>query len=212
MQRLPLANAEVDYEEDFALGESPAALLDRLITELPWRREAIVLWGRRYEQPRLIAWHGDPGAIYRYSGVRHEPLAWTPTLREIKRRVEERLGLAFDSALANYYRDHRDGMGYHSDDEPELGARPIIASVSLGAERRFVFRSRLARQIPPWQLRLASGSLLVMRGDTQRFWRHGLPKQSRPCGPRVNLTFRRIVAAATPVDAPLVRDGQSARR
>lgn len=193
MQRLPLENAQVDYEPSFDLGASPKELLDRLVGELEWRRESIVLWGRRYEQPRLLAWYGDPGAAYQYSGVRHEPLPWTATLREIRERVERRLGLPFNGVLANYYRDQRDGMGYHSDDEPELGERPVIASVSLGAERPFAFRSRQEPRAPAWRLRLGSGSLLVMSGETQRTWRHGLPKQTRPCGPRVNLTFRRIV-------------------
>ncbi len=196
MQRLPLANAEVDYEPAFPLGAPPDRLLERLVAELQWRRESIVLWGRRYEQPRLLAWYGDPGAAYRYSGVRHEPLAWTATLSGIRARVEHRLGLRFNGVLANYYRDHRDGMGYHSDAEPELGERPVIASVSVGEPRLFVFRSRTGPGAPAWRLRLASGSLLVMRGETQRHWRHGLPKQVRACGPRVNLTFRRILATA----------------
>ena len=196
MLRLPLANAEVDYDPSFDLGAPPDRLLARLVEELQWRRETIVLWGRRYEQPRLIAWYGDPGATYRYSGVRHEPLPWTETLQAIRERVERRLGLRFNGVLANHYRDHRDGMGYHSDDEPELGERPVIASVSLGEPRRFVFRSRTAPGPPAWRLRLGSGSLLVMRGETQRHWRHGLPKQARPCGPRINLTFRRILPAA----------------
>ncbi len=197
MLRLPLANAEVDYEASFDLGAAPDELLARLVAELHWRRESIVLWGRRYEQPRLLAWYGDPGAAYRYSGVRHEPLPWTDTLQEIRARVERRLGWRCNGVLANYYRDHRDGMGLHSDDEPELGERPVIASVSVGEPRPFVFKSRTVPAAPAWRLRLASGSLLVMRGETQRYWRHGLPKQTRPCGPRVNLTFRRILATAS---------------
>ena len=200
MQRLPLANAQIDYEPCFDLGATPDRLLGRLVAELDWRRESIVLWGRRYEQPRLLAWYGDPGAAYRYSRVRHEPLPWTATLRAIRERVERRLGLRFNGVLANYYRDHRDGMGFHSDDEPELGERPVIASVNVGEPRTFVFRSRTDPRTCSWRLRLGSGSLLVMSGETQRYWRHGLPKQARPCGPRVNLTFRRILGTAPPAE------------
>ena len=193
MTQLPLVRAELGYLRGLPLGESPEALLARLIEEIPWRQESIVLWGRRIPQPRLISWHGDSGARYRYSGLVLEPQAWTAALHQIKRTVEAQVGVAFNSVLANYYRDHRDSMGLHSDDEPELGDRPIIASVSLGAERSLVFRARNRLVAPPYRLRLESGSLLVMRGETQRFWRHQLPKQTRPCGPRVNLTFRTIL-------------------
>ena len=154
------------------------------------------MWGRKMPQPRLTAWYGDPRRSYTYSGLRLEPTAWTPLLLDVKWRVEDAVGAAFNSVLLNYYRDQRDSIGFHSDDEPELGHRPVIASVSLGEERTFVLKHKTARHVPPIRLRLASGSLLLMRGETQHRWRHGILKATRPCGPRINLTFRSIIGVA----------------
>jgi len=152
------------------------------------------MWGRTLPQPRLTAWYGDPGRSYAYSGLRLDPLPWTPLLLDIKTRVEETAGSTFNSVLLNYYRDHHDSIGFHSDDEPELGDRPIIASLSLGAERTFILKHKTLGRLGRVQLRLAPGSLLLMSGDTQRCWRHGILTESRTCGPRVNLTFRRIIS------------------
>jgi len=191
-RQLLLPGGEAHYFERPALGFDPDQLLQTLIAETAWRSESIVLWGRRIPQPRLIAWHGDEGRRYTYSGLQLEPTPWTPTLRALRDRISAICDASFDSVLLNYYRDHRDSMGMHSDDEPELGARPTIASVSLGEERVFVMKSRDHPATGPLRIRLASGSLLVMRGETQRRWKHGLPKQAKPCGPRVNLTFRSV--------------------
>ena len=111
---------------------------------------------------------------------------------DIKSRVEKIAGIDFNSVLLNYYRDHRDSMGLHSDDEPELGRRPIIASVSLGEERTFILKHKTRKDLKSVRLKLASASLLLMKGETQHCWKHGIEKQQRRCGPRVNLTFRRI--------------------
>jgi alkylated DNA repair dioxygenase AlkB len=192
LRPMAIPDAEVLYAARTDLPLPPALLLERLIAEIEWRAEDIVLWGRNVTQPRLIAWYGDPGASYTYSGVRHEPLPWTNLLLEIKASVERATSAAFNSVLLNYYRHERDSMGLHSDDEPELGPEPIIASLSLGEVRTFVMRHKKRKDLAPMRLPLASGSLLLMRGTTQRNWRHGLDKQSTPCGPRVNLTFRRI--------------------
>jgi alkylated DNA repair dioxygenase AlkB len=121
------------------------------------------------------------------------PLAWTRALLEIKDCVEAAAESEFNSLLINYYRNHRDSMGLHSDDEPELGPAPVIASLSLGKERMFVLKHKRRRSLKVVRLPLASGSLLLMKGDTQRNWRHGIEKEAHPCGPRVNLTFRTIV-------------------
>ena len=164
-----------------------------LIDEVPWRAESIVVWGKTYPQPRLIAWYGDNGMSYTYSGIRLEPLPWTQTLSDIKRRVEAVARTDFNSVLLNYYRDHRDSMGLHSDDEPELGEQPILASLSLGEERTFILKHKGEKDLKPVRLKLASGSLLLMKGETQRYWKHGIDKETRPFGPRVNLTFRRIL-------------------
>jgi hypothetical protein len=113
-------------------------------------------------------------------------------LIEIKSRVEKVADTNFNSVLLNYYRHHRDSMGLHSDDEPELGRRPIIASVSLGEERTFLLKHKTRKDVKVVRLKLASGSLLLMKGDTQHCWKHGIEKEKRPCGRRINLTFRRI--------------------
>ena len=191
--RIRMPDADVSYLARLALAQSDSEIMQRLIAEVPWRSEEVVMGGRRVPQPRLTAWYGDPGASYAYSGLKLDPLAWTPLLTDIKIRTEAAVGERFNSVLINYYRDDRDSIGFHSDDEPELGEQPVIASLSLGAERTFIMRHKRSKLVQPVHLRLASGSLLLMRGETQRCWRHGIPKESRPCGPRVNLTFRKIV-------------------
>jgi alkylated DNA repair dioxygenase AlkB len=193
LEHIPVRDAEVYYLPHLPLAQAPDIVLRRLIDEVPWRAENIVVWGRTYAQPRLIAWYGDVGMIYTYSGIQLTPLPWTRTLLDIKKRVEAVAGTDFNSVLLNYYRDHRDSMGLHSDDEPELGERPILASLSLGEERTFILKHKRDKALKPVCLKLASGSLLLMKGDTQRYWKHGIDKETRPCGPRVNLTFRRIL-------------------
>jgi alkylated DNA repair dioxygenase AlkB len=192
-ERIAMPDAEVFYLTRLALAQPDTEVLERLIAEIPWRCEEVAMWGRRMPQPRLTAWYGDPGASYAYSGIELRPLAWTPILLDIKSRIEELVGATFNSVLLNYYRDHQDSVGFHSDAEPELGEQPVIASLSLGEERIFVLKHKTLKHVEPVRLRLASGSLLLMKGDTQRCWRHGVPKESRPCGPRINLTFRQII-------------------
>jgi len=192
LKRIPLADAEIYYLPELPLAQTAEAVMNQLIDEVPWRSENIVVWGKTVPQPRLIAWYGDEGADYTYSGIHHDPLPWTDTLIGIKNRVEKVADTNFNSVLLNYYRHHRDSMGLHSDDELELGRRPIIASLSLGEERTFILKHKTRRDLKTFRLKLASGSLLLMKGDTQRCWKHGIEKETRPCGPRVNLTFRRI--------------------
>jgi alkylated DNA repair dioxygenase AlkB len=192
LERIPLADAEIYYLAELPLAQSAEAVMNQLIDEVLWRAENIIVWGRTVPPPRLIAWYGDKGANYTYSGIHHAPLPWTDTLLDIKKRVEKVAGTNFNSVLLNYYRHHRDSMGQHSDDEPELGRRPIIASLSLGEDRTFILRHKTRRDLKTFRLKLASGSLLLMKGDTQHCWKHGIEKEQRPCGPRVNLTFRRI--------------------
>lgn len=191
-ERLPIPDAEVYYLPFLPLGRPAEAVMRHLIEEVPWRAQEIVVFGQKIMQPRLTAWYGDPGCAYAYSGIRLEPMPWSAMLREVKARIEVVAGENFNSVLLNYYRDAQDSIGFHSDDEPELGPRPVIASLSLGAERVFVMKHKTERKRPPVRLTLASGSLLLMKGETQRHWRHGVPKETRPCGSRINLTFRRI--------------------
>ena len=192
LEHVPMRDAEIYYLGKLPLAQTAEAVMNQLIDEVPWRAENIVVWGKTFPQPRLTAWYGDNGANYTYSGIHLDPLPWTYTLIDIKTRVEKIAGTDFNSVLLNYYRNHHDSMGLHSDDEPELGRRPIIASVSLGEERTFVLKHKTRRDLKSVRLQLASGSLLLMKGETQHYWKHGIEKETRPCGPRVNLTFRRI--------------------
>ena len=194
LERIPIADGEVYYSHKLELGCDDNEALDRLIADVPWRQESILVWGKMYLQPRLVAWYGDSGSDYTYSGITLTPLPWTDLLLEIKRTIETVTEASFNSVLLNYYRDNRDSMGFHSDDEPELGLRPVIASLSLGEERTLILKHKLNKLAKPVRLKLASNSLLLMKGETQRYWTHGIAKESRKCGPRINLTFRRIVS------------------
>jgi alkylated DNA repair dioxygenase AlkB len=198
LERVAMPGAEVYYLQNLYPDQSANRIRDDLIGETPWRQESITVWGKRHLQPRLVAWYGDPGHVYTYSGIRLDPLPWTALLNCIRTRVENASGTDFNSVLLNYYRDNKDSMGFHSDDEKELGERPVIASLSLGEQRTFTFKSKVDKNARPIRIKLTSGSLLIMQGDTQTNWKHAINKESRPCGPRVNLTFRRILSATLP--------------
>lgn len=169
-----------------------ARLFQVLHAELDWRETEIVLFGRRVASPRLSAWYGD--AAYTYSGLTWPANPMPPMLAGIADTVARLAGGPFNTMLANLYRDGADSMGWHADDEPELGPDPVIASVVFGAARRFVFRARhdkaLKREVP-----LGDGDLLIMGAGTQAHWQHAVPKTKRPVGARINLTFRRIAAS-----------------
>ena len=195
LDRLDIEDAEISIARQVYLGRPAEELLRELIDETPWRHEAVTIYGKKHMQPRLIAWYGDRGQRYSYSGIALEPLPWTTTLTRVRGLVQNIVDEQFNSVLLNYYRDHQDSMGFHSDDEKELGPNPVIASVSLGATRTFVLKHKTRSELKPVRWELPSSSLLLMKGLTQKYWKHGIDKQSKPCGPRVNLTFRRIVAA-----------------
>lgn len=188
---LPLEGADLAFDPGWLPVGEADALLAALDGGIPWEVHRIRLFGREVDSPRLSCWIGDAGAAYAYSGARFQPHPWPEALRQVRERLHAALGVDFNSVLANRYRDGRDRMGWHSDDEPELGPRAAIASLSLGATRRFVLRHRAdpARKL---SLDLAHGSLLLMRGETQRNYRHALPPTAKPVGERINLTFRRI--------------------
>ena len=190
IERLPLIDADLLLWRQVGLGRSYATLLQAIIEDSAWRQEEITVYGKPYLQPRLSAWYGD--LAYSYSGIRLEPLPWTPTLLDIKLRVEALVDHEFNSVLLNYYRDQNDSMGMHSDDERELGAQPVIASLSLGEERSFLLKHRSRKDLKTVKLALPAGSLLLMQGETQQYWRHGINKERQSCGPRINLTFRSI--------------------
>lgn len=189
-ERLVMPDAEVKLYSPVFSAAHHHRLFHSLQNTIPWQQHMIRVYGRELSAPRLSAWYGDPGAIYSYSGLRLQPLDWNPPLLEIKTIVEQHAEILFNSVLLNLYRDGRDSVGWHSDAEPELGSNPVIASVSLGAIRRFVFQHKKTGQ--QYSLDPPPGSLLLMSGPTQHFWRHQLPKTRRAVGPRINLSFRVI--------------------
>lgn len=190
-QRVDLEGGDVVYLRGFFSPQDSDRLLWQLDETTVWRQETFRMYGKEMPIPRLTAWYGDPGRTYTYSKIAMHPEPWTPPLREIKARIEDAAQTEFNSVLLNLYRDGRDSVGWHSDDEPELGPDPVIASVSLGATRKFQMRRTAVKQ-ERGELELTHGSLLLMHGSTQRTWQHQVPKTSRPVDPRVNLTFRTI--------------------
>jgi alkylated DNA repair dioxygenase AlkB len=199
------------WYDEALLGQAEALeLLSRFRTEINWTQQFISLYGKRMKCPRLSAWHGDENAVYSYSGMTLHPEPWNEELLRLKEVVEIATEMSFNSVLLNLYRDGSDSMGWHADDEPELGERPCIASVSLGAERTFRLKKRplgkalrKADPIPSGvgqpthspesiSIPLGNGSLLVMMGESQKRWNHSLPKTKRAVGERINLTFRLI--------------------
>lgn len=187
-------SAWIEHEPTWIQRPEADALLEALRHELAWEQREVVLFGRRVLQPRLIAWAGDLG--YRYSGQTLEPRAFTPAVERLLWRVRERTGVPFNHVLVNRYRDGGDSMGFHADDEPELGEDPVVASLSLGAPRRFVLKPRRRHGGERHTLDLGRGSLVVMGGTCQRDYYHGVPRQPGLLGERVSLTFRKIRTAA----------------
>jgi alkylated DNA repair dioxygenase AlkB len=176
-----------------------ATVADRLLHELRettvWRQETINLYGKTIRMPRLTAWYGDDGTGYIYSGIKNSPHSWTAPLIEVKLAVEPPSGVIFNSVLLNCYRTGRDSVSWHADNEPEFGARPVIASVSFGGTRCFQLKHKKRRDLKV-SIDLTHGSLLIMRGDTQANWLHQVPKTAKPVAERLNLTFRMVVAPA----------------
>src|SRR5579859_2706714 len=192
-QSLPLPGGELSLWPQWLSGDEADALFDELHATIPWEVHRIRIFAREVDSPRRSCWIGDKGATYVYSRTRFEPHPWTPTLAALRDRVAKACGARFNSVLANLYRNGQDSMGWHSDSEPELGAQPVIASLSLGAVRRFRLKPRVASSIVG--IELGHGSLLRMAGDTQRLYVHDLPKTSAAVGPRLNLTFRWVDAS-----------------
>ena len=166
--------------------------LERLQQEVPWKQESITVYGRRHAMPRLTCWMADPGCGYRYSGLDNAIEPWTPLTAAIRRRVAAAADQEFNSLLLNLYRDGRDAMGWHADDEAELDPEAPIASLSLGASRTLRFRSRQRDTAPSLAVELGHGDLLLMDPPTQQHWQHGLPRRLMVDTPRLHLTFRRV--------------------
>jgi alkylated DNA repair dioxygenase AlkB len=190
-QWLSMPDADVTFYPTFFSTDESAALLTALQQGIAWKQEAIKLYGKEIALPRLTAWYGDPGATYSYSGLTVHPLPWTETLLTIKAPVENAAGVTFNSVLLNRYRDGRDSVSWHADDEPELGPNPVIASATFGAARAFKFKHKTLPETRQ-SVTLTDGSLLLMAGATQHHWLHQIPKSKTVTGERINLTFRAI--------------------
>lgn len=191
LEPLSLPDAKVSLDRTFFTPAESDALFTDLTATIAWEQKPIMFMGKQVMQPRLTAWYGDEGKSYTYSGLTVQPMTWTPTLLTMKARVETLAGITFNSVLLNRYRTGQDSVGWHSDDEPELGTNPVIASVSLGAARNFQFKHKHNPDLK-LTIELMHGSLLLMRGTTQDFWKHQIPKTTKVLAPRINLTFRVI--------------------
>lgn len=189
----PVPLSGIDYRPAWLPREEARALFDALQDAVPWEVHRIRMFGRMVDSPRLSCWMGDQGAAYAYSGSRFDPHPWPVVLDDVRARLQLACDAAFNSVLANLYRDGHDAMGWHRDNEPELGEAPLIASLSLGATRGFLLKDAQGHR---HAFDLANGDLLLMSGDSQRRYRHALPRTARPVGPRINLTFRRILPSA----------------
>lgn len=187
-----MSDGEVVIYHNFFNKLESDQFFQELLSEIKWRQDKIKLYGKEINLPRLTAWYGDYGKSYTYSGIPMHPDAWIPTLRSIKIRIEDVVEVNFNSVLLNFYRSEKDSVSWHSDDEPELGKNPIIASVSFGEARRFQFRHKLNKNLEKTSITLTHGSLLIMKGSTQHFWQHQIPKASKSLSERINLTFRII--------------------
>jgi len=180
------------YHPGFIGSEESSSLIDQLQESLRWEADQLILFGKLVTTRRKVAWVGDPKCTYTYSGIKRQPQTWTPELISIKNRIESLTNAEFNSCLLNFYHDGEDGMGWHSDDEKELDAHSPIASVSLGSTRKFAFRHKKERLRAT--LFLENGSALIMKAPTQQFWQHALLKTKTIHMPRINLTFRKIIA------------------
>lgn len=183
------ADPGVVYYRNFLAQADADRYFRALLRDAAWRQESVMMYGKRLAVPRLTAWFADPGVRYTYSNINNAPMSWTTELAELRREVEAFLGVPFNSVLLNRYRDGNDSVAWHADDETELGDRPTIASVSLGSTRTFRLRGA-ADRAPRASIELEPGSLLVMSGDSQNAYHHSVPKELRPVGERINLTFR----------------------
>ena len=190
-QSLEMLDADVLFYADFFSIEESQSTFETLHKTIQWQQSEVQMFGKSIKIPRLTAWYGDEGKSYSYSGVIHHPHTWTPELLTIKAKVESVAEITFNSVLLNLYRDGADSVGWHSDDEPELGENPVIASISFGDTRQFQFKHK-ADDSKRLSIDLTPGSLLLMRGATQHHWKHRIPKTKKAKSPRMNLTFRVI--------------------
>jgi alkylated DNA repair dioxygenase AlkB len=186
-----LPNAIIEYYPNIFDAEKANLLFEKLYQEIPWQQDNITVFGKNHLQPRLTALFGNEGKPYSYSNIIMQPHAWNPILTFIKEEVEAISQEQFTTVLLNLYRNGKDSNGWHADNEKELGRNPVIASVSFGAERTFYLQHNSIKEAK-LKITLEHGSLLMMKGETQHFWKHQIAKTAKPINPRINLTFRSI--------------------
>ncbi|WP_337879121.1 alpha-ketoglutarate-dependent dioxygenase AlkB [Rheinheimera sp.] len=193
-QQLCLPGATLHYWPDWLSANEAQRYFDQLQYQLNWQQPQLRLYGRAVPIPRRQVWMGDPHCSYRYSGVLFEPEPWHPLVLELTNRLNQHLGLGFNAVLLNWYSSGEQHMGWHADDEPELGDAPQIASLSLGEARWFELRHQ--SQLMQFKLMLQHGSLLLMGGECQRYWQHRVAKMAKAQQGRINLTFRKMIKTA----------------
>lgn len=187
-----LPNADLLWKPNFIEESEANTLFQQLYETTPWQADKITVYGKEYDQPRLTCLYGNEGKSYQYSNIWMHPHPWNPLMFYLREKVEEFCQHSFTTVLCNLYRDGNDSNGWHADNEKTLGVNPVIASLSFGATRSFHLKHN---QLPDVKktFELSNGSLLVMKGETQHFWKHAIPKTKKEVGPRINLTFRTLV-------------------
>ena len=190
---IKIPDGKITFYEGFFNMKESQELMNTLIQTIEWSQDEVVVFGKKHKIPRLNAWYGDEGKVMKYSGLTLQPKSWTKELTEIKNRIEIQTRFEFNSCLLNYYRDGKDGMGWHQDNEKELGINPVIASVTFGQSRPFQLKHINKPEIKKIDIPLSNGSLLIMEAETQHYWKHQVPKTSRKVTERINLTFRKII-------------------
>ena len=185
-------DAEIIYYPHFFDTKESELLFQKLLLTIPWQQDDIKVFGKVHAQPRLTALFGNEGKSYSYSNIKMQPHSWNPILGDLKQKADAVSETEFTTVLLNLYRDGKDSNGWHADNEKELGTNPVIASMSFGAERYFHLQHNNDKNLK-LKILLEHGSLLIMKGTTQHFWKHQIPKTAKPIGSRINLTFRSIV-------------------
>ncbi len=185
------SDGTVFYHSAFLSSKQATDFFQKLLTSIHWQQDEVFIFGKKHITARKMAWYADDGITYTYSKSTKSALTWTPELLEIKQLVEKKTGESFNACLLNLYADGTQGMGWHSDDEKSIAPYSTIASVSLGVERKFSFKHRSTKQ--KVEVFLENGSLLLMQGETQKYWLHSLPKALKVTSPRINLTFRKML-------------------
>ena len=186
-------NLEFCYYKNFYDIGSSKIILNNLHSNIKWTNDKVKMYGKSLILKRRVAWYADSGKSYTYSGLKKDPIPFTKELNSIKAKVEKETNVVFNSVLLNDYENGHVGMGWHSDDEKELGKNPTIASLSFGASRDMLFKNKNNPSLKVIKILIENGSLLVMKGKTQHFWQHSIPKRLKVKQRRINLTFRTIL-------------------